>query len=157
MAAEPTVQELRDLVAAYEPGKGHLLPALHKIQETYGYISRTAIEVLARQLNTTPALVYGTVSFYADFRTHQPPKTEIAWCSGPACRLAGGERIREALEHTLGLPLGGHSEDNRYGLHLGQCVGTCHESPQVWVNGEVKGSLTVADAIRLAREVKAAE
>ena len=157
MAAEPTVQELRDLVAAYEPGKGHLLPALHKIQETYGYISRTAIEALARQLNTTPALVYGTVSFYADFRTHQPPKTEIAWCSGPACRLAGGERIREALEHTLGLPLGGHSEDNRYGLHLGQCVGTCHESPQVWVNGEVKGSLTVADAIRLAREVKAAE
>src|SRR5512139_915841 len=121
MAAEPTVQELRDLVAAYEPGKGHLLPALHKVQETYGYISRDAIDAVARQLNTTPALVYGTVTFYADFRTHHPPKTEIAWCSGPACRLAGGERIREALETTLELPLGGHSKDDRYGLHLGQC------------------------------------
>lgn len=157
MAAEPTVQELRDLVAEFEPGKGHLLPALHRIQETYGYISREAIEAVARQLNTTPALVYGCVTFYADFRTHKPPEKEITWCSGPACRLAGGERIREALEHTLGLPLGGHSEDGRYGLHLGQCVGTCHESPQVWVNGEVKGGLTVASAIRLAREVKAAE
>ncbi len=156
MAAEPTVQELRDLVAGYEPGKGHLLPALHRIQETYGYISRDAIDVVARQLKTTAALVYGTVSFYTDLRTHHPPQREISWCSGPACRLAGGERIREAIEHTLGLPLVGHSEDNRYGLHLGQCVGGCHESPQVWVNGEVRGNLTVADAIRLAREVKAA-
>ena len=51
----------------------------------------------------------------------------------------------------------GHSEDHRYGFHLGQCQGTCSEAPQVWVNGKVTGNLTVASAIRLAREVKAAE
>lgn len=157
MAAEPTVQELRDLLAEYQPAKGHLLPALHRVQDTYGYISRPAIEAVARQLNTTPALVYGAVTFYADFRTHPRPETEIAWCSGPACRLKGGDRIREAMEHTLDLPLGGESDDHRYGLHLGQCNGTCHEAPQVWVNGEVKGNLTVASAIRMAREVKGAE
>ena len=157
MAAEPTTQELRDLVAGFEPGKGHLLPALHRIQETCGYISREAIEVVARQLNTTPALVYGTVSFYSDFRTHRPPATEVAWCSGPACRLAGGDRIREAIQHTLELPLGGQDREHRYGLHLGQCNGTCSEAPQVWVNGEVAGKLTVASAIQLARDIKATE
>ncbi len=157
MAAEPTMQELLELVAEFQPGKGHVMPALHKIQDTYGYITRTGIEAVARQLNTSSALVYGTVSFYSDFRTHRPPKTEISWCSGPACRLAGGERIREALEETLGLPLGGHSDDDRYGLHLGQCNGTCTESPQIWVNGEVRGKLSVTGAIRLAREIKAVE
>ena len=157
MASEPTVQELRDLVAEFQPDRGHVLPALHKVQETYGYISRPAIEVIARQLNTTPALVYGSVSFYADFHTEPPATTTIAWCSGPACRLLAGDRIREAIQHTLELPLGGHSDDHRYGLHLGQCNGTCSEAPQVWLNGEVVGKLTVSDAIRLAREVRGGE
>jgi NADH:ubiquinone oxidoreductase subunit E len=157
MASEPTVQELRELVAEFQPDRGHLLPALHKVQDTYGYITRTAIEVVARQLNTTPALVYGSVSFYADFHMDPPPHTLITWCSGPACRLVGGDRIREAIQQTLELPLGGESDDHRYGLHLGQCNGTCSEAPQLWVNGEVVGKLTVSDAIRLAREVKASE
>lgn len=157
MAAEPTLQDLRDLVANFEPGKGHLMPALHRVQETYGYISRDAIEVVARQLNTTPALVFGCVSFYSDFRTHAPAETEISWCSGPACRVAGGDRIREAMQHTLELPLGEKSEDHRYGIHVGQCIGTCSEAPQVWVNGQVVGNLTVASAIRLARQVKGDE
>lgn len=157
MAAEPSIQDLRELVAEFEPNRGHVLPALHKVQETYGYISREAIEVIARQLNSTPALIYGSVSFYSDFRTSPPPAKEIAWCSGPACRLRGGDRIREAIQHTMDLPLGGHSPDGRYGLHLGQCNGTCSEAPQVWLNGKVVGNLTVAGAVRLAREVMESE
>lgn len=154
MAAEPTTRDLRELVAEYEFERGHLLPALIEIQERYGYVSREAIEVLARQMRTTPALVYGAVSFYADFRTEPPPEREIAWCSGPACRLRGGDRIREALQHTLGLPLDSQSEDGAYGLRLGQCNGTCSEAPQVWVDGEVVGGLTVARAVAIARDVK---
>lgn len=154
MSTEPSAQELRALVAEFQPGKGHVLPALHKVQDAYGYISRPAIEAVARQLKTTPALIYGAVTFYDDFRTDPPPAKEIAWCSGPTCRLRGGDRIREAIEQTLDLPLGAHSEDHRYGLHLAQCNGTCHEAPQVWLNGKVVGNLTAASAIRLAREVK---
>lgn len=154
MAAEPTTRELRELVAEYEFERGHLLPALIEVQERYGYVSREAIEALARQFRTTPALVYGAVSFYADFRTEPPPEREIVWCSGPACRLRGGDRIREALQHTLGLPLDAQSEDGAYGFRLGQCNGTCSEAPQVWVDGEVAGCLTVAGAVAIARDVK---
>lgn len=157
MKPEPTITELRELVAEFEPDRGHVMPALHKVQSTYGYISRDAIDAIARQLKTTPALVFGAVSYYSDFRTHMPPETEIMWCSGPACRIMGGDRIRDAIQHTLELPLGGVTDDHRLGLHLGQCNGTCHESPQVWVNGVVKGNLTVTSAIRLARELKGAE
>lgn len=154
MTAEPTLQELRELVAEFRPNSGHVLPALHKVQETYGYISRPAIEIVARQLRTTPALIYGAVSFFDDFHDEPPAHTTVAWCSGPTCRLRGGDRIREAISNVFELPLGGHSDDHQYGLHLAQCNGTCSEAPQVWVNGKVVGGLTVASAIRLAREVK---
>ncbi len=154
MSADPSVGDLRALVANFEPGRGHLMPALHKVQDTYGYISQQAMEVIASQLKTTPALVYGCVTFYYDFRTHAPAEREIAWCSGPACRLRGGDRIREALQHTLELPLGGISADGKYGFHNGQCIGTCSQAPQVWLDGEVVGDLTVAKAIELGRSVR---
>lgn len=156
-AAEPTLQELRELVAEFAPGKGHVMPALHRVQDRYGWISRRAVEVIARQLASPPALIYGALTFYSEFRTHPPAATEIAWCSGPACRLLGGDRIREAMQRTLEVPLGENSADGRYGFHLGQCNGTCHEAPQVWVNGKVVGNLTVANAIRLARKVRDGE
>lgn len=152
--AAPTLAELRALVAEFQPGRGHVMPALHKVQDTYGFISRDAVEVIARQLNTTPALVWGTVTYYDDYHAHPQARTQVAWCSGPACRVLGGDRIREAMQQILELPLGGQSDDMRVGLHLGQCNGTCSEAPQVWVDGRVVGNLTVASAIRLARELK---
>lgn len=151
----PTLAELRALVAEFKPGRGHVMPALHKVQDTYGYITRDAVEVIARQLNTTPALVWGTVTYYDDFHAHPQAPKQITWCSGPACRVLGGDRIREAVQQVLELPLGGQSEELGIGLHLGQCNGTCSEAPQVWVDGRVTGHLTVASAIRLARELKA--
>lgn len=157
MTVEPGVQELRELVAEFQPGRGHVMPALHKVQRAYGWIPRPAIEAIARQLNTTPALIFGAATFYSDFRTHPPAETEVAWCCGPACRLNGGERIREVLQDELGLGLGEQSADHRLGLHIGQCNGTCHEAPQVWVNGKVTGKLTPDGARDLAQSLRAGQ
>lgn len=140
-------------MSEFEPNRGHVLPALHKVQHKYGYVSKLAIEAIAQQLGTTPALIFGAMSFYSDYRTTPPPENRIAWCSGPACRLEGGDRIREAMQRTLGLPLGGQDGKGKVGIEIGQCNGTCSEAPQVWVNGEVVGGLTVASAIKLARKL----
>jgi NADH:ubiquinone oxidoreductase subunit E len=47
-----------------------------------------------------------------------------------------------------------NTPDNSVGLHLGQCNGTCDLAPMVWVDGRARGPLSVADAVRLARELK---
>jgi NADH:ubiquinone oxidoreductase subunit E len=151
---QPKMRELREFVSQYSFEKGHLLPALLDIQATYGYVSKNAMEALARQFRTSTALIYGAITFYSDIRTEPPPDREIVWCSGPACRIYGGERIRQAIEHTLKLSLESQSADGRYGFQLGQCNGTCSQAPQIWVDGEVRGKLSVSDAIRIARDMK---
>ena len=50
--------------------------------------------------------------------------------------------------------MGENTPDNRLGLHLAQCNGTCEHAAQVWVDGNVVGPLTVAGAIKLARGLK---
>jgi NADH:ubiquinone oxidoreductase subunit E len=147
--------EIRQLIAQFQPGHADLLPALHKVQHRYGYVPKQAIPVVARQLNLGEAHVYGAVTFYSELRTTPPPETRIDWCSGPACRLKGSERIRRVLEAELGIEMYQNTPDNKLGLHYAQCNGTCDFAPQLWINGKVTGPLTVSQTVRLARELKA--
>jgi NADH:ubiquinone oxidoreductase subunit E len=62
--------------------------------------------------------------------------------------------VRRALEATFGIGMEENTEGDKLGLHLAQCVGTCDNAPQVWVDGKVVGPLTAAETIRLARELK---
>ncbi len=146
--------EIQQLVRDFKPGDGDLLAALHAVQHHYGYIPKPAIGVVARQLRLSEAKVYGAITFYSEYRLTPPPQVRVDWCSGPACRLKGGDRIRKVLEAELGIAMGENTDDNRLGLHLAQCNGTCEHAAQIWVNGDVVGPLTAADAVRLARRLK---
>jgi len=99
--------------------------------------------------------VFGALSFYSEFRTTPPARNRLDWCSGPACRLKGGDNVRQVFETVWGLPMEGETADRELELHLGQCNGTCEHAPQVWFNGKVHGPLTISDAVEMARRLKA--
>lgn len=153
MAASLRLEELDELLAEFQPGRHNLLPALHKIQHHYGYIPREAMNRLARKLGITPAHVFGAVSFYAELRTSPPPEYEIGWCSGPACRLGGSERIRDALRGVLGIDMYQKTPDGKVGLWLFQCNGTCDLAPLLRVNGRDRRNVSVSEAVKLARDL----
>ena len=150
-------QRLRDLLADLEPGKASVLTALHRAQHELGWVPRGAISLIAGQLRLTDALIYGPATFYSEFRLTPPPATLVAWCSGPTCRVLGGERIKMILEKTLDCELGQNGPNDDYGLWLGQCNGTCEQAPQVWVNGRVVGKLSLAGSARLAQRIRDGE
>ncbi len=137
--------------------QGQLLPALHRVQHELGWLPREAFPVVAKHLKITEAQVYGPATYYAEFRLTPPPERLVTWCSGPTCRILGGDRLRRILEAELGCALGANAEDGKTGLWLGQCNGTCERAPQVWVDGRVVGPLSLADGVRLARRIKAGE
>ena len=147
--------EIQRLIAECRPGNADLLPALHNVQHRYGYIPNEAIAVVAHQLHLGEAHVYGAITFYSELRLTAPPATRVDWCSGPACRLKGGENVRRVLEAELGIGMEENTADGKLGLHFAQCNGTCDFAPQLWVAGKVVGPLTAAETVRLVRELKA--
>ena len=151
------VLEVRSLLEGLAPGEGDMLEALHRIQHHYGYIPKHAIPAVAQHLRLTPARVYGAVTFYSEFRETPPPETLVSWCSGPACFISGGEHVRTVLETLTGCAMGRNTEDNKLGLHMGQCNGTCDNAPQVWVNGEVVGPLSAATTVDLVKRLQNGE
>jgi NADH:ubiquinone oxidoreductase subunit E len=150
------VLEVQGLLEGLLPGEGDLLEGLHRIQHHYGYVPNEAIPAVARHFRLPPARVYGAVTFFSEFRQTPPPEVKISWCSGPACFIKGGENIRIVLEKLTGCAMGENTPDNKLGLHLGQCNGTCDNAPQVWVNGTVVGPLTAADTVELVQQLKEA-
>ena len=146
--------EIQHLLRDFKPGDADLMAALHAVQHHYGYIPQMSMRVVARQLRLSEARVYGAVTFYSEFRTTPPPKTLIGWCSGPACRIKGGEGIRSVLEHELGIGMGENTDGDALGLHLAQCNGTCEYAPQIWVDGKVVGPLSASKTSALVRELK---
>jgi NADH:ubiquinone oxidoreductase subunit E len=149
-----TETDLKALIAEIKPENADLLAAFHRIQEAFGYVPREAVPLLAAKLRMAPATVFGALSFYSEIRTEPPPRLMVSWCSGPACRLKGGDNIRRALEAVIGVELGENTPDGALGLHPVQCDGTCSQAPLVRLNGRTRGPLTVAEAIRLARELR---
>jgi NADH:ubiquinone oxidoreductase subunit E len=165
----------REILERFKPDDGDLLGALHAVQDEFGWISRDGVDAVARQLHLNASQVFGTVSFYAEFRTAPPAELTVHWCSGPACRLKGGDNIRRAFETIFGFGMEDRSADGRLGLHVQQCDGSCESAPLVWLNrqsdhglagpfaplqihrGEVVGPLRVADAISLARSIASPE
>lgn len=148
---------LDSVLADLQPGKGSVLAALHRAQHEFGWVPRGAMSRIAQQLRLSEAQVYGPATFYSEFRLTPPPRTLVSWCSGPTCRVLGGERIKTILEQTLECGLGENGPDDEYGLWLGQCNGTCEQAPQLWLNGRVVGKLTLAQSARLARRIKSGE
>ena len=146
--------EVQSLLGGLRPGEGDLLEALHRIQHRYGFVPKPAIPAVAQHLRLPPSRVYGAITFYSELRETPPPETTISWCSGPACFIKGGEHIRLALETLLGCGMGESTADNRLGLHLGQCNGTCDHAPQVWVDGKVVGPLTASKAVELVKQLR---
>ena len=146
--------EIQHLLREFKPGDGDLMAALHAVQHHYGYIPKMSMSVVARQLRLSEARVYGAVTFYSEFRLTPPPATLIGWCCGPACRIKGGEGVRQVLEHELGIGMGENTDGDKLGLHLAQCNGTCEFAPQIWVDGKVVGPLTALSTVRLTRELK---
>jgi NADH:ubiquinone oxidoreductase subunit E len=165
-------QRYPEILKDFKAGDGDLLAALHAVQREFGWVPRDGVDAVARQLRMHAAAVFGAVSFYAEFRTTPPAALTIEWCSGPACRLRGGDNIRRAIESVLDTGMESTTPDGRLGLHVQQCDGSCESAPLVWLRrenerghgpfepleddrGEVVGPLSVADAVTLARRLKA--
>src|SRR5258708_12141298 len=63
--------EIDELISHYPQKRSASLMLLHAIQERFGFISRQAIEWIARRLDLQPINIYELLTFYPMF--HQKP------------------------------------------------------------------------------------
>ena len=146
---------LDGILQEYQGRRGVLLEVFHRVQDAFGYVPPETMEPIAKALRMHAPTVYGTLTFYTEFRTSPPPGVQINICLGPTCHLRGAEAIKRVLEYQLSIDNEGRTSDNVYGIHVVQCAGHCHKAPLLYINGRVRGNVAVNEVAELAAEARA--
>ena len=92
------------IIAAHKQRDGAALPIFHEIQHVFGFVPDEAIAMVAEALNLSLAEMYGTVTFYHDFRKELPGRRVLKLCRAESCQAAGGEALAEKLGVKMARP-----------------------------------------------------
>ena len=125
------------IIAAEKEKPGALLPILHSLQDTFGYVPPETIELIADALNLSRADIFGVITFYHDFLTEPPSKRMIRICGAEACQSMGSLEIgRRAREWSNRQPPGEVTLKPVY------CLGLCALAPAAMIGNVMHARLT---------------
>jgi NADH-quinone oxidoreductase subunit F len=101
-------------------GQRHLLlPVLHALQSSAGWISPGGLRYACERLTVPPAEAYGVATFYAMFSVEPRPTTMLHLCDDIACKVAGAEDLIDEVVREAG------SEQ----VLRSPCLGMCERAP----------------------------
>ena len=131
-----------EIIDRFPRPKSAMISLLHLAQEQDGYVTEAAMRHIATLVGVTPAEVKGTASFYEMFRFKQTGKYLINVCTNISCMLLGGKELLEHACSSLGVKLGGTTDDGMFTVDEVECIAACTEAPCLQVNYRYKYKLS---------------
>ena len=116
----------------------------------FGWVPFEASRALAEHLGVSENLIYGLLTFYADFRTRPPGNHFMLLCHGTACYVAGSQRLVDELQTRYGIAGDETTADGELTVQIvNGCLGVCDLAPLVQVDHhDYHGHLDVASSTR---------
>lgn len=130
------------IIANLKDRPGALLPILHGVQDSLGYIPAETVPDIAAALNLSRAEVHGVISFYHYFRDTPPGKTTIHLCRAESCQAMGAKQLESHVKNRLGIDYHETTADGAYTLEPVYCLGLCACSPSMQIGDEVYGRVS---------------
>ncbi|MGB0467343.1 MAG: formate dehydrogenase subunit gamma [Pontibacterium sp.] len=149
-------QAVEHVIASLKDKPGALLPILHGIQNSQGFIPTEAVPIIAASLNQTRAEVHGVISFYHHFRMTAPGSHTLQICRAEACQARGSRELEVHVKEKLGIDYHATTSDNEFSLEPVYCLGNCACGPSVRINDDIIGRVTAAKFDRLVDELTTA-
>ena len=90
-ATESLLGELQQALAALPRQRTQALPALHVVDEVYGYLEHAALEEVARWVHMPRAELFAVATSYTEFRWSPLSSDAVRVCRGLPCQIAAGD------------------------------------------------------------------
>lgn len=132
--------------------KGGLIPVLHIIQDTYGYLPEDVLHLVSDELKVPMTEIYGVATFYSIFSLEPKGEHIIKVCLGTACYVKGSQDIIDKLSELLDVEIGKTTKDGKYTLEATRCLGACGLAPVMTVDDKVYGRLVPNDLVNILKE-----
>ena len=143
--ADASEREAVDSVLGRQPRvpRHFLLPALHAVQDRFGWLQPGALNYICQRMDLPPAEVFGVATFYHLFSLSPAPEKMVHVCDDIACRIKGAEEICAQMEKT------------GIAWKRSPCLGQCERAPAtLTIAAGAMGSDPIAPAgSRLLRRI----
>jgi len=134
---EEQLDRIRILCADQRVRGYSLIQVLHMVQGIYGYLPLEIQEIVASVMDVPLSSVAGVVSFYSFFTPNPRGKHTVRVCLGTACYVRGGKKIVDRLCETLGVEVGGTTDDRKFTFEVARCIGACGLAPAMAIDDTV--------------------
>lgn len=106
-----------------------VMGALRIAQMEKGWLKPETVEYVAAYLDMPAIAAYEVATFYNMYDTQPVGRHKITLCTNLPCALMGANGIAAHLKDKLGIGFGETTEDGRYTLKEGECMGACGDAP----------------------------
>jgi len=131
------------ILTRYPTKEAALLPTLHLVQETWGWISPESVHYVSELLDLSPATVFGVVSFYDMYDQKPVGKYRLRVCTNLSCMVSNAYDIYEHLCEKLQVQPHQTTKDGRFTVLEVECLGSCGTAPVVQINNDYHENMSV--------------
>lgn len=121
--------EVEAALARYPVKRSAVLPALWLAQRQWGWLSPSALQLVARTVELPEPEVFGIATFYTMFNLQPVGRHHLQVCMTLSCSLMGADRLFKHLEKRLGIGHGQTTPDGRFTLRKVECLAACGYAP----------------------------
>jgi len=132
-----------------------LLPALHEVQNEFGWVSMESMKDIGEFLNLPVSKVREVASFYTMYRLEPAGKVDIQICTNISCWLNGADKMVECASRKLGISVGETTKDGNFTLSQVECLAACGTAPAMMLNEDYYENLTEESLTQLLDKAKA--
>jgi len=145
------LEKVKALIANYPPGRqaSAVIGVLDLAQRQEGWLSRTAMDEVARLLDMAPIRVYEIATFYTMFQLKPKGKYLLQVCTTTPCWLRGSDAIMKACEHA--------ADGETFSVQEVECLGACVNAPVVQINDDFYEDLDEASLKKVLDALKRGE
>lgn len=131
MLAEKYPDEVKRIQAKYPPEqkRSAVMPLLYLSQRADGFVTKAALEDIAKMLDITSTDVAEIVGFYTLYHDKQAGKYRMQVCTDLPCALRGADKFLEELCGNLGIQVGETTPDGLVTIEAVMCLAGCDRAP----------------------------
>ncbi|MEO1956534.1 MAG: NADH-quinone oxidoreductase subunit NuoE [Methylophilaceae bacterium] len=136
MLSEEAIKKIDYELTKYPDDKRQaaVMSALRIVQTERGWLSPESISEVAQHLRIPDIAALEVATFYNMYDTEPVGKYKIIVCTNISCMLRDSDEIVDHLQEKLGIGFNEVTEDGKYCLKEGECMGACGGAPLFSVN-----------------------
>ena len=131
--------KIQKIIEKYPPEKQQsaVIPILDIAQrQNNGWLSREAIEKVAKTLSMSFIRVMEIATFYSMFNLEPVGKYFVQICRTTPCWLRGSDKLVNVAKEITRCDIGSTSEDDKFTVVEVECLGACCNAPMVQINDD---------------------